>query len=53
MEELKNKWNGRTYFLIKAEGNDVTLQRDDGSQFTIQQSDFKFNYEKKKSLKNN
>lgn len=53
MEELKNKWNGRTYFLIKEGGNDVTLQRDDGSKFTIRQSDFKFNYEKKKSLKNN
>lgn len=41
-----NKWNGRIYTVkhIDDVANEVTLIRDDGSELTIAQGEFKFNY---------
>ena len=41
---LRNKWTGRKYILRDISGNNVTLERDDGSLFTIAISEYKFNY---------
>ena len=43
---VRNKWNKKTYKVISTTASEVTLQRDDGSQFTIGYSDFHFNYVK-------
>lgn len=41
---LKNKWTDRKYILRDISGNQVTLERDDGSIFTIAMSEYRFNY---------
>ena len=43
---IKNKWNGRLYTVISINepDNTVTLERDDGSQFTIQAKEAYANY---------
>lgn len=41
---VKNKWNKKTYKIVKEENNLVTLERENGEQFTIQKSELKFNY---------
>lgn len=43
-----NKWNGKDYKVVLVEGGKVTLQREDGSQFTIQKSEYFFSYSEKK-----
>ena len=35
MYKWKNKWNGKLYTVVKKKQKEVTLERDDGSQFTI------------------
>lgn len=45
---VRNKWNGRTYKVIDTIDNMVTLEREDGSQFTIQKSEYFFSYFEKK-----
>ena len=42
--KYKNKWNGRLYDLVSSNTNNVTLRRDDGSEFTITQKEFRYNY---------
>lgn len=42
--KLKNKWNGKIYKLINKTENNVTLEREDGTQFSIQNSELKFSY---------
>lgn len=39
-----NKWNGNTYTVFSESVNTFELQRDDGSEFEIQKSEFYFNY---------
>lgn len=39
-----NKWNKSIYFVIKIEDNEVILEREDCSHFTIPLSEFNFNY---------
>ena len=39
-----NKWNGRVYRVLEITGNQVTLERDDESTFSISKSEFNFNY---------
>lgn len=39
-----NKWNGNTYTVVSSFTNEVTLQRADGSEFTINKSEFYFSY---------
>ena len=43
---LRNKWTGRKYILIDISDDEVTIERDDGSLFTITISEYKFNYVK-------
>ena len=39
-----NKWNGKLYTVFSESVTAVKLQRDDGSEFEIQKSEFYFNY---------
>lgn len=39
-----NKWNKKTYKVLEVTDKAVTLQREDGSQFTIQKSEYFFSY---------
>lgn len=39
-----NRWNRNWYTVVKVEGNNVTLQRKDDSQFTIVKSELYANY---------
>lgn len=41
---VTNKWNKKKYTLRDISGNQVTLEREDGSLFTIAMSEYKFNY---------
>ena len=45
---VKNKWNNKFYTLVDVTDTSVTLQRDDGSEFTIQKKEYFFNYSEKK-----
>lgn len=44
--KCKNKWNGKTYTVKSFDGpaDEVTLIREDGSEFTITQKEFRYNY---------
>lgn len=44
MKKALNKWNGRVYKVLEQRDGMVTLQRDDGSQLTIEAKEFRFNY---------
>ena len=46
MMKVKNKWNSKTYTVVETSEayNIVTLERDDGSQFTIQTKELYSNY---------
>lgn len=44
----KNKWNDGIYEVLEITDKNVTLQREDGSQFTIQKSEYFFSYSEKK-----
>ncbi len=41
---IRNKWNKKTYVLVKEENGKVTLERPDGSQFTIVKAEYFLNY---------
>lgn len=49
---VRNKWNGKTYTVVEVttadfQGHDyqkVTLQRQDGTTFTIAKKEFNFSY---------
>lgn len=45
---VRNKWNSKMYEVLEITDKNVTLQRDDGSQFTIQKTDYFYNYSEKK-----
>ena len=42
-----NKWNKKTYKVIKMTDKEVTLERKDGSQFTIVKKEYFSNYVEK------
>ena len=42
--KVLNKWTGRAYLVLEQKDSMVTLQRDDGSEFTIETKEFRFNY---------
>lgn len=42
--KVLNKWNGCEYLVLEQENGMVTLQRDDGSELTIEAKEFRFNY---------
>ena len=45
---VRNKWNSKKYLVLEITDKNVTLQREDGSQFTIQKSEYFFSYAEKK-----
>ena len=45
---VRNKWNNKKYLVLEIRGKNVTLQREDGSQFTIHKSEYFFSYSEKK-----
>lgn len=45
---VRNKWNGKTYKVLETTDKAVTLQREDGTKFTIQKSEYFFNYFEKR-----
>lgn len=47
--KVLNKWNNREYLVLEQDSDKVTLQRDDGSEFTIEAKEFRFNYKEQKS----
>ena len=49
---VRNKWNNKMYEVLEITDKNVTLQREDGSQFTIQKSEQFLSYSEKKQLTN-
>lgn len=45
---VRNKWNGKTYKVLEITDKAVTLQRENGTQFTIQKSEYFSNYFEKR-----
>lgn len=45
---VRNKWNNKMYEVLEITDKNVTLQREDGSQFTIWKSEYFFSYSEKK-----
>lgn len=45
---VRNKWNNKKYLVLEITDKNVTLRREDGSQFTIQKSEYFFSYFEKK-----
>lgn len=45
---VRNKWNGHFYKVILMTDREVTLEREDGSQFTIMKKEYFSNYSEKK-----
>ena len=45
---VRNKWNNKKYLVLEITDKNVTLQRDNGSQFTIQKSEYFLSYSEKK-----
>lgn len=41
---IRNKWNGKEYKLIESDYGTVTLERSDGTQFTIKRAEYYENY---------
>lgn len=44
--KVKNKWNGKLYTVKSFDGpaDEVTLIRDNSSEFTITQKEYRYNY---------
>jgi len=41
---IRNKWNGKEYKLIESCNGLVTLERTDGTRFTIKRAEYYENY---------
>lgn len=41
---VTNKWNRKKYRVVSVDEKTVTLERENGQQFTIQKSEFNFTY---------
>lgn len=46
---VRNKWNKKTYKVIEVKDGKVTLERSDGTQFTIVKAEYFLNYTEKSS----
>lgn len=46
---VRNKWNKNLYTFVKEEEGKVTLERSDGTQFTIAKAEYFLNYTEKSS----
>lgn len=44
---VRNKWNKKTYKVIEVKDGKVTLERSDGTQFTIAKAEYSLNYAEK------
>ena len=47
MEQIKiakNRWNRKIYQVVEIKDEKVTLERSDGTQFTVAKADYNFNY---------
>ena len=42
--KVKNRWNNRFYAVLNMTDKEVTLRREDGSEFTIAKYEYYFNY---------
>lgn len=42
--KVRNKWNGKMYSVVSDTDKDITLEREDGSRFTITKSEYRFTY---------
>lgn len=47
--QVLNKWNKKTYKVLEVTDRAVTLQREDGSTFTISKGEYFSNYLEKNS----
>ena len=45
---VRNKWNNKMYEVLEITDKNVTLQREEGRQFTVQKSEYFFSYSEKK-----
>ena len=43
---VTNKWNKKVYEVLEIKDRKVTLQRPDGSKFTIDEKEYLYNYVK-------
>lgn len=41
---VRNKWNRKTYQVVEDKDNLVTLEREDGTRFTIAKKEYYSNY---------
>ncbi len=41
---FRNKYNNKNYKVIEVKDNQVTLERNDGTRFTISKNEFSFYY---------
>lgn len=48
MLRVLNRWNRKWYTVLEVTDKNVTLRREDGSQFTIQKSEYFFSYSDEK-----
>lgn len=48
MWTVKNKWNGKMYKVIDMTDDIITLEREDGSRFSIPKKEYYFNYSERK-----
>ena len=41
---VRNKWSGKTYKVVLIQEDKVTLQRENGTTFTIAKKEYNFSY---------
>lgn len=46
IKTVKNRWNRKIYRVVEVKDRKVTLQRPDGSKFTIDEKEYLYNYVK-------
>ena len=44
IKTVKNRWNRKIYRVVEINDNKVTLERSDGTQFTIAKAEYFLNY---------
>ena len=44
IKQVRNKWTGKLYKVLEVTNNEVTLRREDGSEFTIAKTEFSATY---------
>ena len=49
IKTVKNRWNRKIYRVVEINDNKVTLERPDGTQFTIVKAEYFLNYTEKSS----